>query len=85
MVVEETAHAIPMNPIAEGIARAVLQSFPDPLCFRCLAAKQGITEHDARAAVLVLIARDHFAVVRRICHLCQRTDESLVSQKNVES
>jgi len=74
-----------VNPIAEGLARAVLQSFPHPLCFRCLAAGQGIKEHDARAAALVLIARDHFDVVRRICHSCQRTDESLVSQKGVES
>ena len=85
VVEEETAHAIPVNPIAEAIARAVLQNFPHTLCFHCLAAEQGIKEHDARAAALVLIARDHFDVVRRICHSCQRPEESLVSQKGVES
>jgi hypothetical protein len=85
VVDQETAHAIPVNPIAEGIACAVLQNFPHTLCFHCLAAEQGITEHDARAAALVLIARDHFDVVRRFCHSCQRTEESLVSQKRVES
>ena len=74
-----------MNPIAESLAHAVLANFPYALCFRCLATQQGLTEHDARAAALVLIARDHFDVVRRICHSCQRTDESLVSQKDVES
>ena len=85
VVEEETAHAIPVNPIAEGIARAVLQNVPHTLCFHCLAAEQGITEHDARAAALVLIARDHFDVVRRMCHSCQRTDESIVSHKDAES
>jgi len=84
-VEEETAQTILVNPIAEGIARAVLQNVPHTLCFHCLAAEQGINEHDARAAALVLIARDHFTVVRRICRSCQRTEESLVSEKGVES
>jgi hypothetical protein len=74
-----------MNPIAEGMARAVLQNFPHTLCFHCLAAGQGIKEHDARAAALVLIARADFAFVRRICDSCQRTEELLVSKKGIES
>jgi hypothetical protein len=84
VVEEETTHAIPVNPIAEGIARAVLQNFPHTLCFRCLAAEQGIKEHDARAAALVLIARDTFMIVRQVCHACQCTEETLVFEKPVE-
>ena len=78
-VVEQgIAYAILMNPIAEGIARTVLRNFPHTLCFSCLAVKQGIQEHDVRAAALVLIARAHFDVVTRVCDSCLRSDESLV-------
>ena len=55
-----------------------MQNLPHTLCFHCLAAKQGIQEHDARAAALVLIARADFDVVTRLCDSCLQTGESLV-------
>jgi hypothetical protein len=74
-----------MNPIAEGLARAVLANFPYALCFRCLALQQGLSEHDARAATLVLVARDDFMIVREGCHSCQRIEELLVFEKPGEA
>jgi hypothetical protein len=68
VVEEETAYAISVNRVTASIARAVLPIFPHGRCIHCLAAERGIMEHDARAAALVLIARDHFAVVSRTCH-----------------
>jgi hypothetical protein len=68
-----------MSPLAQRVAAAVYQNCPHMLCFTCLAAQQGLNEHDIRAVALVLMARAGLRLVRRVCSLCQRTDEVLVS------
>jgi hypothetical protein len=69
-----------MSPLAERIAHAVCQNFPHPYCFTCLAAQQGVKEHDVRAAALVLIVRAGLKLRRQQCFLCRRTDEVLAAQ-----
>jgi len=61
-----------MSPLAQLVAAAVYQNSPHVLCFACLAAQQALNEHDIRASL---------QLVQRVCSLCQRTDEVLVSQK----
>ncbi|SRR6266508_750801 len=70
-----------MSPLAQLVAAAVYQNSPHVLCFTCLAAQQALNEHDIRAVALVLIVRASLQLVQRVCSLCQRTDEALVSQK----
>lgn len=70
-----------MSPLARRVAATVYQNSPHALCFTCLAAQQGLKEHDIRAVALVLIARASVELVRRVCSLCQRIDEVLVSRK----
>ena len=68
-----------MSPLAQRVAAAVHGSSPRVLCFGCLAAQQGLGEHDVRALVLVLISRAGLELVRRPCDSCGRTDEVLAS------
>jgi len=70
-----------MNPLAQRILNAVYENSPQVLCFTCLAAQQGLTEHDVRAAALVLIARAGLGLERQVCSLCQRPDEALIFRK----
>jgi hypothetical protein len=70
-----------MSPLAQRIAAAVYQNSPQVLCFTCLAAQQGLKEHDIRAAALVLITRASLQLVLRVCSSCRRTDEVLVFQR----
>jgi hypothetical protein len=69
-----------MSPLAQRVANAVYQNSPHVLCFTCLAAQQGLNEHDVRAA-LVWIARSGLTLVRRVCYSCRRMDEILISLK----
>ena len=71
-----------MNPIAGAVARAVRRNRPHALCFSCLATQQGLPEHDVRSATLILVARDDFRIVHRVCHLCGATEETLVCRKD---
>ena len=69
-----------MSALAQRVAAAVHQNSADVLCFTCLAAQQGLNEHDVRAVALVLMARAGLRLVRRICSLCKRSDDVLVYQ-----
>jgi hypothetical protein len=70
-----------MVTTAERVARAVLQNSPFVHCFRCLSAQVGMLEKDAREAAQLLIVHDEFFVDRRVCQICGRTDDVLVSGK----
>jgi len=70
-----------MTPLAQRIATAVHQNSPCLLCFTCLAAQQGLKEHDVRAVALVLVTRAGLRLVRRVCSSCRRTDEVLAAHK----
>jgi len=73
-----------MSPLAQRVAAAVYQNAPRMLCFTCLATQQGLKEHDIRAVAMVLITRAGLGLVQRVCSLCQRTDEVLVSSTGAE-
>ena len=70
-----------MSPVAQRIANAVYQNSPHVLCFTCLAAQEGLNEHDVRAAALVLVARAGLRLARRVCYSCRRANDALVSRK----
>jgi hypothetical protein len=70
-----------MSPVATRVAEAVCRNSSRVLCFACLAAQEGLDEHDVRAAALVLISRAGLILVRRVCYTCQRMDEMLVSRR----
>lgn len=70
-----------MNPLAQRIADAVYQNSPHLYCFACLAAQQGVNEHDVRAVALVVILRGGLQLVRRVCSRCHRSGEALAPQK----
>jgi hypothetical protein len=70
-----------MNPIAQRVAEAVYRNGPAVgLCFTCVAAQQGLKEHDVRGAALVLMICAGLRVVRRACSSCRRVDDVLVAQ-----
>ncbi|HEU4371470.1 MAG TPA: hypothetical protein VFV05_24880 [Methylomirabilota bacterium] len=70
-----------MNLLAHRILGAVHQNSPHVLCFACLAAQQGLKEHDVRAAALVLVVRADLELVQQVCSACRRPDEVLISQR----
>ena len=67
-----------MSPTAQRVANAVYQNSPRALCFTCLAAQEGLNEHDVRAVSVVVVARAGLTLVQRVCHACRRTDEMLI-------
>jgi hypothetical protein len=70
-----------MTPLAQRIATAVYENSPDLYCFACLAAQQGIKEHDVRAVALIVIMRGSLQLVSRFCSRCHRWGEALAPQK----
>jgi hypothetical protein len=67
-----------MIPLADRVARAVREDFPDAHCFSCLATQLAVTEADVRNAAQALIMDGAFRADQRICHGCARTDATLV-------
>jgi hypothetical protein len=70
-----------MVTTAELLARAVLQNAPFVRCFSCLSAQVAVQEKDAREAAQLLVVRGGFFIARRVCQMCARTDDLLVSGK----
>jgi hypothetical protein len=71
-----------VSPLAQRVADAIRRNGSGVvLCFGCLAAQQGLKEHDVRAVALVLVVRAGLQIARRRCSSCRRVDEALVAQK----
>lgn len=70
-----------MRPLVQRVAEGVSLNEPHVLCFACLAAQQGLSEHDVRDAALVLVARAGLQLARRTCNSCGREDEVIVSRR----
>jgi hypothetical protein len=70
-----------MVTTAERVARAVLQNSPHVRCFPCLSLQVGVSEKDTREAAQLVIVREEFFIARRVCQICGRTDDMLVSEK----
>ena len=71
-----------MSHLAQRVAHAVYQNAPHLYCFACLAAQQGLKEHDVRAVALVLVTRGGLRLLRRACASCRRIDEMLAARKD---
>ena len=67
-----------VNALAKRVGDAVYQNSPNCLCFTCLAAQQRLSEHDVRAAAMVLLARAGLGLVRKPCHACGRTGDMMI-------
>jgi hypothetical protein len=63
----------------ERITRAVIQHHPYAYCFSCLAAEHRIAEFDIREIAQIVVMREGFRVVRRVCYRCNATDDMLVA------
>jgi hypothetical protein len=70
-----------MSPVAQRVVKAVYHNGRGALCFTCLAAQQGLREHDVRGVALVLTVRAGLRVVRRSCSVCRRVADGLVRDK----
>jgi hypothetical protein len=71
-----------VSPLAQRVADAIRRNGSGVvLCFACLAAQEGLDEHDVRAVALVLVVRAGLSLVRRRCATCGRVDEALIAQK----
>jgi len=70
-----------VSPLAQRVADAIRRNGSVALCFGCLAAQQGLKEHDVRAVALVLTVRAGLQLVRRRCASCRRVDDVLIAQK----
>jgi hypothetical protein len=70
-----------MTMTAELVARAVLQNAPYVRCFPCLSTQVGVSEKDTREAAQLLVVREEFVIAWRICQICGRGDDVLVSGK----
>lgn len=66
---------------AERVGHTVLANFPYAYCVRCLAPKLRLSEKEVRDAVQLLAIRDDFRLDRRVCHVCDRTEALLVTEK----
>jgi hypothetical protein len=69
-----------MTPLAQRVANAVYARSPQVLCFSCLAAEQGLDEHDVRGTACVLVARAGLSLVERPCASCRRLKHMLVAE-----
>ena len=47
-------------------------------CFSCIATQLGCTEPEVRDAAQMLIIKDGFRTVRRLCYGCSRMGDTLV-------
>lgn len=70
-----------MTPLAQRIIGAVYQNSPHLYCFACLAAQEGVKEHDVRAVALIVIMRGGLQLVSCPCSRCHRSGETLALQK----
>jgi hypothetical protein len=73
--------SIHMVTTAEQVARAVLQNSPYVRCFECLSRQVGLPDTTVRETAQIMIVRENFHVARRVCQICGRTDDVLVSGK----
>jgi hypothetical protein len=65
----------------EQVARAVLQNAPSVRCFPCLSSQVGVPEKDVREAAQLLVVREEFFIAWRVCQVCGRGNDVLVSGK----
>ena len=69
-----------MTPLAQRIATAVNENSPRVTCLTCLAAQQGVKEHDVRGVALMLIVRANLRFMRRRCSSCHRVGDVLLAR-----
>jgi hypothetical protein len=67
-----------MIPLAERVARAVREDFPEAHCFSCLATQLAVRESDVRNAAQALIMDGALRLDRRVCYGCACTATTLV-------
>jgi hypothetical protein len=69
--------------LAQLVAAAVHRSAPRLLCLTCLAAEEGVSEHDVRTVALTLAVRGGLQLARCVCSRCQCTCVTLVVEEVV--
>jgi hypothetical protein len=69
---------VTLSPLANRVAGAVRGHFPSTRCFRCLSLQLGLTEKEVRDVAQVLVVRDEFKIVSRVCDACSGVDGVLM-------
>jgi hypothetical protein len=66
-----------MDATAKAITALLLENWPNPYCFPCLAAKLKTTEKEARDGAQALILLPGFQIRRLRCGRCGQVDDLL--------
>ncbi len=66
-----------MDTTTTAITALLLENWPNPYCFPCLAAKLKITERQAHEGAQALILLPGFHIRRLRCGRCARIDDLL--------
>jgi hypothetical protein len=67
-----------LSLLAARVARAVREHFPSTRCFLCLSLQLASTEKEVRDVAQVLVVRDEFKIVSRVCDSCSGVDGVLM-------
>jgi hypothetical protein len=68
-----------MDATARAITALLLENWPNPYCYPCLAAKLKVTEKEAREGAQALILLPGFQIRRLRCGRCARVDDLLLN------
>jgi hypothetical protein len=66
-----------MDPTAQAITALLLENWPNPYCYPCLAAKLRVTEREAHKGAQALILLRGFQIRRLRCGRCGQVDDLL--------
>jgi hypothetical protein len=66
-----------MNATGQAITALLLENWPNPYCYPCLAAKLRVTEREAHKGAQALILVPGFHIRRLRCGRCARVDDLL--------
>jgi hypothetical protein len=72
---------VALSALAGRVASAVREHFPSTRCFLCLSLQLASTEKEVRDAAQVLVVRDEFKTVSRVCVSCSGVDGVLMPPK----
>jgi hypothetical protein len=66
-----------MDATAKAIAALLLENWPNPYCYSCIAVTLQVTERDVRESAQALVLHSGIEVRRLRCARCGRIDDLL--------
>jgi hypothetical protein len=68
-------------PLAGRLTAVVVGNKPHPICFACLASREGVSEAAVRDAAQVALIRNGLRVLKGTCYRCGRVAEGLMARE----